>query len=542
MHVFAGNIRLLRIGLEIFLDFVGVRVHAAFDVGHVVILAIVGHALVVHWSVRVEFVHVDAHRAEHVSRIRFVAKRPDDYGSMVVVALHHAVHTVHARALPFGLAARNGGILGDHVSRQAPAAVRFKIGFVDQVDAVFVAQVVPVFLVGVVRGADGVDVVPLAERDVVDHVLPGDGAAALRVEFVAVGALEDHALAVELHDAVFDTEATEADALHDLFDQRTVMAHNKHRQLIQGWLFGAPRRNVLQRAGIEGDGFVGALRGFPHHSAVCVTQFRLDGGRVVCIAQLQGCIQRSGGHGGIVVGFDLHGFDMHARLCGELHGTEQAVQTPEILIFQPRGARVFVAGDGEHVVAVNVQRFGDVEFVRRETVLAIADEGAVKPHVDRSGHAVEGDADGAAIFQRCGERTVEREGTAVDRHMIVFGNVRLLRILMAIPWILHIHIFVLQIAGHLQVFGHVDRAETGIVEVSCGERRVFHVDGCGLSNVYFPYTVEILLRFGGFAQEIPMIGVRGLAIHREYGRIGEPACVRLPRLQDARFRNPLRLL
>ena len=141
VHVFAGNIRLLRIGLEIFLDFVGVRVHAAFDVGHVVILAIVGHALVVHWSVRVEFVHVDAHRAEHVSRIRFVAKRPDDYGSMVVVALHHAVHTVHARALPFGLAARNGGILGDHVSRQAPAAVRFKIGFVDQVDAVFVAQV-----------------------------------------------------------------------------------------------------------------------------------------------------------------------------------------------------------------------------------------------------------------------------------------------------------------------------------------------------------------------------------------------------------------
>ena len=72
---------------------------------------------------------------------------------------------------------------------------------------------------------------------------------------------------------------------------------------------------------------------------------------------------------------------------------------------------------------------------------------------------------------------------------------------MAIPWILHIHIFVLQIAGHLQVFGHVDRAETGIVEVSCGERRVFHVDvGC-LSDVYFPFAVEILLWFGGFARK-----------------------------------------
>ncbi len=83
--------------------------------------------------------------------------------------------------------------------------------------------------------------------------------------------------------------------------------------------------------------------------------------------------------------------------------------------------------------------------------------------------------------------------------MIVFGNVRLLRILMAIPWILNIHVLVLQISGHLQMLRHVDRTKIGIVEVSCGERRVFHVDGCGLSNVYFPYTVEILLRFAGFS-------------------------------------------
>ena len=109
--------------------------------------------------------------------------------------------------------------------------------------------------------------------------------------------------------------------------------------------------------------------------------------------------------------------------------------------------------------------------------------------------------------------------------MIVFGNVRLLRILMAIPWILNIHVLVLQISGHLQMLRHVDRTKIGIVEVSCGERRVFHVDvGC-LSDVYFPFAVKILLRFGGFAQEIPMIGVRGLAIHREYGRIGEPAVI-----------------
>lgn len=38
------------------------------------------------------------------------------------------------------------------------------------------------------------------------------------------------------------------------------------------------------------------------------------------------------------------------RLGGELDGAEQAVQSPEILVFQPRGARIFVAGDGERML------------------------------------------------------------------------------------------------------------------------------------------------------------------------------------------------
>ena len=73
MHVFAGNIRLLRIGLEIFLDFVGVRVHAAFDVGHVVERAIMHGTLVMHRTVRVDRVRVGVHRAEHFAGERLVA-------------------------------------------------------------------------------------------------------------------------------------------------------------------------------------------------------------------------------------------------------------------------------------------------------------------------------------------------------------------------------------------------------------------------------------------------------------------------------------
>ena len=94
----------------------------------------------------------------------------------------------------------------------------FEIGLIDQVDAVLIAQIVPTLLVRIVRGADGVDVVALAENHIIDHVLLSDGTAALGVELVTVRALEHDALAVKGHDAVFDAEATEADLLNDGFD------------------------------------------------------------------------------------------------------------------------------------------------------------------------------------------------------------------------------------------------------------------------------------------------------------------------------------
>ena len=166
---------------------------------------------------------------------------------MVVVATHHAVDAVDAGAFPFALATRHDGVLGEDVSGQGPAAVGFEVGFVDQVDAVLVAQFVPAFLVRVVRGADGVDVVALAEDHVIDHVLLGDGAAAFGVELVAVGALEHDALAVDGQDAVLDAEAAETDLLGRAFDDVARLVDDVDVKLVQRRAFGAPRGDALQR-------------------------------------------------------------------------------------------------------------------------------------------------------------------------------------------------------------------------------------------------------------------------------------------------------
>ena len=266
VHVFAGDVRLLRAVrmhraavLQVAFDFVGMRIHAAFDIRHVLEFAHVHGSLVMHRTIRVDRVRVAVHRTEHLARARFVAERPDQHARMVVVTPHHAVDAVHARALPFGVAAGDA-VFGAFDVVGHPGAVRLHVGFVDQIQAVFVAQVVPIFLVWIVRGADGVDVVPLAEDHVGKHVLAGDRTAALRVEFVAIRAFEHDAFAVERHDAVFDAERTEADVLRHGFDGCAVMSDDAHGQRIQRRRFGAPRRDVGQFAGIERDFAVAGLR------------------------------------------------------------------------------------------------------------------------------------------------------------------------------------------------------------------------------------------------------------------------------------------
>ena len=232
------------------------------------------------------------------------------------------------------------------------------------------------------------------------------------------------------------------------------------------------------------------------------------------------------------------------RLGGELDGAEQAVQSPEILVFQPRGARIFVAGDGERMlgfggiggVAIAVsQRFRHIEFARRESVLAVTHERAVKPYVDRGGGTVDGEADRAVVFQRARKLRVERESTAVDRHMVVFRNIWRLRILVTVPRILDVDVLVLEIAGHLQVARHLDRAEIAILEIDGRERSAFHVHVARLFDTNLPFAVEALLRLARLADDISVAGMCRLAVRCEHRRIGEPACTCRGCMYDCEF-------
>ena len=137
---------------------------------------------------------------------------------------------------PFQVLSRPGRI----VAQSAHDAVGFQVAFAYKEQSQLVAEVVPFWAVGIVAGADGIDVQPLHLPDLLDHVGPADRAAAFPAEIVAVDPADEQALAVEEHHAVhnFDLFETEPAAFPVAF--RAVRADQRDNGTVEGRRFRRP--------------------------------------------------------------------------------------------------------------------------------------------------------------------------------------------------------------------------------------------------------------------------------------------------------------
>ena len=79
----------------------------------------------------------------------------------------------------------------------------FKICFVNKVNTILVAKFVPEGVVGIVAGADSIDVVALHKTDIPEHIFFGNYSSAFCAPLVAIDTLENYSLAVQTHNAVF---------------------------------------------------------------------------------------------------------------------------------------------------------------------------------------------------------------------------------------------------------------------------------------------------------------------------------------------------
>ena len=140
------------------------RIHAAVHIRDVVT------ALPVDGTRRIGRAHRGRGVREADAVSRLIAERPHRDGRMVAVELHMPLVAFDDRVVPLLEASESLLAIGRLMS------LDIRLG--DDVDAVAVAEVILKMMVGVVRGAHGVDVKLLHQRDVTDHVVQRHRASA----------------------------------------------------------------------------------------------------------------------------------------------------------------------------------------------------------------------------------------------------------------------------------------------------------------------------------------------------------------------------
>ena len=324
---------------------------------------------------------------EVLARAGLVAVAPDHDGRVVLVALDHREVARHRRLLPALLVRQRLGAVA--------VAVRFDVRLVAEVDAVHVAEVVPVVVLRVVRVAHGVAVRLLEHPDVLLVARLRHEVAVQRVGLVAVGALELDLLPVEEVAAVADLAHAEAEhGRHPLgaVVQDDLVARRRLR---------APGLHVRHGERLRGE----RTR---HEVALPVVDARLD----------------------LALGLDRHLPDArvapgHGRLRGEEEvadarlrarehprAAEDAREAEHVLVLEVAAVGIAVDLERDEVLLAGPDERRHVELRGRAAVLREADVFAVHPKVEEAVDAVELEEDVPALPVR---RHRERAAVAADR-------------------------------------------------------------------------------------------------------------------------------
>ena len=199
---------------QIVLDIRHLRVHAAFHIGGIVITPVVENAFIVHKSGVVQLAEKLRHLVDRLPAKGLVSHRPDQPRGMVFIPMIAGADAVVHHLLPLCLIVRHhkGHILFPFQIR-IPCAVGLQITLRDQIQAVAVAQLIEPLVVGIMGGADRIDVVPFHGHHILQKLLVRHMPSRYGAEIVAVRALEYNALSVQEHTAVFHLKLAETDGL-----------------------------------------------------------------------------------------------------------------------------------------------------------------------------------------------------------------------------------------------------------------------------------------------------------------------------------------
>ena len=520
VHVLAEEEGLLRPALQVGPDGLRGGVHAALHVGTAIEAGAVFHALVVDHPAGVVLPEKVCHGEDVLPGVGLVAAGPEEDGRMVLVPLEHTAGPVHDALLPLRQTPGHIPIRVD-APQPLPGPVALQVGLVHDVDAVFVAEAIPVRLVRVVAGADGVDVVSPEGIHGGGHIGHADGPAGVRVPLVAVHPPEDQALPVEEEQAVSQLEAPEARVIGHHLCNAPVRSGDRQGHPVEGGVLVPPGTDVLEPEGRTDKVLpltaelqcalkeVRSIRGL--HPAADGRPRRLP---------LQQQPDAEGPRDAVRLQPRLEPEvrQVDLWLGVQEHGPEQAAETEEILVLDPGGAGALVDLHAQTVAGL-ADIGGQVEVRGGEAVLGIACEMAVDPYIDGLLRPLEADAHPLAP-----QALVQVELPDVAAHgVIVQVHLGRAELTAAVPGVEGIDILELSIALGLHVAGDQDDAEGAVVKALLPKvRRTL----CrGLAPAEAPLPVQALPQGGGACADFlcrgiaDVVGVGVQAVDLEHGGV-----------------------
>ena len=128
-------------------------------------------------------------------------------------------------------------------------AVAFDVGFVDQVNAVAITEVIPRGLIWIMAAAVRIDIELLHQANVLDHALNGDGLAEFRIDFVTVNPLDKNPLTIHQQVAVANHHLSEADVHGDYLQRLPALSVHSQEELVEVRGFSRPLERVRHACG-----------------------------------------------------------------------------------------------------------------------------------------------------------------------------------------------------------------------------------------------------------------------------------------------------
>ena len=132
-----------------------------------------------------------------------IAQGPDDHRGVVLVPFNHTDGAVKVRFHKEGIVPQGSIGIVSH-------SMRFNIRLVNHIKSVLVAQLIPAGIIGIVTGANCIDIILFHQRNILQHHLLTDHMPLILIMLMPVHPFQGDSFSIDQQLAVFDFGGTES--------------------------------------------------------------------------------------------------------------------------------------------------------------------------------------------------------------------------------------------------------------------------------------------------------------------------------------------